>query len=97
MQDEPELLVPISELHWQRDDLLAQADPSASHELTGWRLGLWRGWTILGALTVLPMAFGALFIRRSDPNLAWGIFIVFGCWLVIAYWTNPLARSSLRR
>ncbi|MDE2441939.1 MAG: hypothetical protein KGP14_13025 [Betaproteobacteria bacterium] len=97
MKDEPELLVPISELHRQRAELLAHAKPPAPRELTGWRRALWLLWTILGAVTVLPLAVGALFIRRSDPELACGILIACGIWVTVAYWTNPLLRDGPQR
>lgn len=97
MRDEPELLVPISELHRQREELLGQARPAEPAALTGWRLVVWLLWAGLGLVTVLPMAVGAMFVRHSDPDLAWGIWAVFAVWLAVAYLTNPLLRNGPQR
>lgn len=97
MKDEPELLVPISELHRQRDEMLAQAKPAAPRELTGWKLWLWRVWVFAGAITIVPVTLGATLTRHSDPGLFWGSIVVCGIWLVICYATNPLLRDGPQR
>lgn len=82
MQDEPELLIPISQL---------QQPAPAPVEPSGWRMALWRAWIVVGVVTVGPCAFAALFVTNSGSAGDIGA-VLFLAWLFIAWIVKPLLR-----
>lgn len=88
MRDEPELLIPVSEVMDRR----APEAPA----LSGWALALWRLWVFVGVVTVGPCACAALFLTNSGSagELGATLFVV---WLAVAWIAKPLLSRSQQR